>query len=108
MFRHETSAASYPLAGSVAGTHSVRSLQLAHREDVRLLGALLYSLPQACLSKGNGCERDRGLSFLFANERKVAPSTHHQALAAILYLYKEVLNIQLPWLDPIGRPKERI
>ena len=49
------------------------------------------------------------LSYLYlANERKVAPSTHRQALAAILYLYKEVLNVQLPWLDQIGRPKERI
>ena len=32
------------------------------------------------------------LSFL-ANERHVSPSTHRQALAAILYLYKEVLGI---------------
>lgn len=47
------------------------------------------------------------LSFL-ANDRRVAPSTHRQALAAILYLYKEVLTIQLPWLDEIGRPKQRI
>lgn len=47
------------------------------------------------------------LSFL-ANDRKVSPSTHRQALAAILYLYKEVLNIQLPWMDEIGRPKQRI
>jgi integron integrase len=47
------------------------------------------------------------LSFL-ANERKVSPSTHRQALAAILYLYKEVLDIQLPWMDEIGRPKQRI
>ena len=47
------------------------------------------------------------LSFL-ANDRKVSPSTHRQALAAILYLYKEVLNIQLPWMDQIGRPKHRI
>ena len=47
------------------------------------------------------------LSFL-ANERKVSPSTHRQALAAILYLYKEVLAIQLPWMDEIGRPKQRI
>lgn len=46
------------------------------------------------------------LSFL-ANDRGVAPSTHRQALAAILYLYKEVLGIKLPWLDEIGRPKER-
>lgn len=34
------------------------------------------------------------LSFL-ANDRGVAPSTHRQALAAILYLYKEVLGIKL-------------
>ena len=47
------------------------------------------------------------LSFL-ANERKVAPSTHRQALAAILYLYKEVLDIQLLWMDEIGRPKQRV
>jgi integron integrase len=47
------------------------------------------------------------LSFL-ANDRKVSPSTHRQALAAILYLYKEVLDIQLPWMDEIGRPKHRI
>jgi hypothetical protein len=43
------------------------------------------------------------LSFL-ANDRKVAPSTHRQALAAILYLYKEVLDIRLPWMDEIGDP----
>ena len=36
-----------------------------------------------------------------ANDRKVAPSTHRQALAAILYLYKEVLDIQLPWMEQI-------
>ena len=35
------------------------------------------------------------LSYL-ANDRTVSPSTHRQALAAILYLYKEVLDIQLP------------
>ena len=47
------------------------------------------------------------LSYL-ANDRKVSPSTHCQALAAILYLYKEVLDIQLPWMEQIGRPKQRI
>ena len=47
------------------------------------------------------------LSYL-ANDRKVSPSTHRQAVAAILYLYKEVLDIQLPWMEQIGRPKQRI
>ena len=41
---------------------------------------------------------------MLANERKAAPSTHRQALSAILYLYKEVLAQELPWLQEIGRP----
>jgi integron integrase len=36
---------------------------------------------------------------------KVAPSTHKQALAAILFLYREVLGLDLPWLGEIGRPR---
>jgi integron integrase len=40
-----------------------------------------------------------------AGERQVAPSTHSQALSALLFLYQKVLNLSLPWLDEIGRPK---
>jgi len=36
---------------------------------------------------------------------KVSASTHKQALAAILFLYREVLGIDLPWMGEIGRPK---
>jgi integron integrase len=42
---------------------------------------------------------------MLANERKVAPATHKQALSALLFLYKEVLQIDLPWLQQIGHPK---
>lgn len=42
-----------------------------------------------------------------ASERSVAPSTHNQALSALLFLYKEVLGIDLPWMQEIGRPKKR-
>ncbi|HRD35160.1 MAG TPA: integron integrase [Rhodocyclaceae bacterium] len=42
-----------------------------------------------------------------ANERSVAPSTHNQALSALLFLYKEVLGVDLPWMKEIGRPKKR-
>ena len=38
------------------------------------------------------------------NVGRVAQSTHHQALSALLFLYKEVLNIELPWLDELDRP----
>lgn len=43
------------------------------------------------------------LSYL-ANDRKVSVSTHHQALCALLFLYKNVLQIDLPWLDNLHRP----
>ena len=44
---------------------------------------------------------------MLANERSVSPSTHRQALSAILYLYKEVLGQELPWQDEVGRPPVR-
>lgn len=39
-----------------------------------------------------------------AAERCVAPSTHRQALSALLFLYGKVLEVQLPWMVEIGRP----
>jgi integron integrase len=39
------------------------------------------------------------------NDRNVSPSTHRQALSALLFLYVEVLKINLPWLKEIGRPQ---
>lgn len=40
-----------------------------------------------------------------ASERQVAPSTHRQALSALLFLYQKVLRQQLPWMTEIGRPR---
>lgn len=40
-----------------------------------------------------------------ATERNVSASTQNQALHAILFLYKEVLGVSLPWLDGITRAK---
>lgn len=36
---------------------------------------------------------------------KVSASTQNQALNAVLFMYREVLKIQLPWLDDIHRAK---
>ena len=41
-----------------------------------------------------------------ATEGHVAASTQNQALSAILFLYKQVLKVDLPWLDDIVRAKE--
>jgi len=48
-------------------------------------------------------------SFLIhlANERHVSSSTHRQALCALLFLYREVIDSELPWLGEVGRPAQR-
>jgi len=40
-----------------------------------------------------------------AVHRKVAASTQNQALSALLFLYREVLGLELPWLDDVVRAK---
>jgi site-specific recombinase XerD len=44
---------------------------------------------------------------MLATERKVSASTHNQAPSAVLFLYREVLNIDLPWLNNIHRPAHK-
>ena len=40
-----------------------------------------------------------------AVEGKVAASTQNQAKAAVLFLYRQVLNQQLPWLENVEQAK---
>ncbi|WP_343231001.1 integron integrase [Thermomonas sp.] len=40
-----------------------------------------------------------------AMEGEVAASTQNQALSALLFLYREVLDVELPWLDEVVRAK---
>jgi integron integrase len=47
------------------------------------------------------------LSYL-AVERNVAAATQNQALAALLFLYKAVLEIGLPWLDDLVRAQRPV
>src|SRR6266498_1795091 len=49
-------------------------------------------------------EITRFLSSL-AVDGKVAASTQNQALSALLFMYREVLELDLPWLDGIVRAK---
>ncbi|MGH8739024.1 MAG: phage integrase N-terminal SAM-like domain-containing protein [Burkholderiales bacterium] len=39
-----------------------------------------------------------------AADRRVAAATQSQALSALLFLYKQVLAIELLWLDGVQRP----
>jgi integron integrase len=50
-------------------------------------------------------EVERFLTYL-ATECNVAASTQNQALSSLLFLYKEVLGIDLPWMSKIQRAKK--
>ena len=41
---------------------------------------------------------------MLAKQRKVSASTHNQALSELLFLYREVLDIELAWLANLNRP----
>jgi site-specific recombinase XerD len=51
-------------------------------------------------------EVERFLTHL-ATDRHVSSATHRQALSALVYLYREVLDIDLPWMDDLQRPAIR-
>lgn len=53
----------------------------------------------------SAAEIEEFLTFL-AVEQKVSASTQNQALAAILFLYREVLQINLPWLEKFTPAKK--
>jgi len=52
-----------------------------------------------------GAEVEQFLTHL-AVAGRVAASTQNQALSALLFLYKEVLKMELPWLEDMKRAKK--
>jgi integron integrase len=52
-----------------------------------------------------GAEEVRDFLSDLATAHKVAASTQNQAFSALLFLYKEVLKQELPWIDNIQRAK---
>ena len=56
-----------------------------------------------------GAEVEQFLTYL-AVERKVSAGTQNQALQALLFLYRQVLSVELPWLEGVTRaaPSRRL
>ena len=79
--------------------------------SLRTEQAYTHWIKRYILWSGKRHPRDMGSAevsaFLthLANDLDVSASTQNQALAALLYLYKTVLGIQLPWMDDIVRAK---
>jgi hypothetical protein len=50
-----------------------------------------------------GAEEVRAFLTALAVERQVSASTQTQALSALIFLYRDVLEIELPWLGEFPR-----
>ncbi len=89
------------LHASARVRHLARRTEKAYRGWIRrFLGANDWRHPASLGQR----EATTFLSGL-ATERKVSASTQNQALAAILFLYRTVLEKELPWLEDLVRAK---
>lgn len=109
-----------PETTDMHGDDSVRSPRLLD-EVRRVLRTRHYSLRtehvyvgwirRFILANGKRHPRDMGAAeveqFLsrLAVQGRVAASTQNQALSALLFLYREVLGVDLPWLDGVTRAR---
>ncbi|WP_081644610.1 integron integrase [Arenimonas oryziterrae] len=88
-----------------------RRLRVKHY-SLRTEGAYLQWIRRFILASGKKHPRDMGAleveGFLtrLATQGQVAASTQNQALSAILFLYREVLGVDLPWMDKVTRAKK--
>lgn len=88
--RHKIRLKHYSLRTEDAYTHWVKRFVLFHnKRHPRDMGAN---------------EVEQFLTAL-AVQGKVSASTQNQAKSALLFLYKDVLNVQLPWLDNVETAK---
>jgi integron integrase len=54
-----------------------------------------------------GAAQVQAFLTMLATERHASSSTHNQALSALLFLYREVLAMDLPWMNELQRPAYR-
>ena len=87
-----------------------RRLRVKHY-SLRTEAVYLGWIKRFVLANGRRHPRDMGVAeieaFLstLAVQGQVAASTQNQALSALLFLYREVLAIELPWMENVVRAK---
>src|SRR5258706_12084842 len=88
--------------------HQIRLRHYSYRTELTYIGwvkrFILFHDKKRPASMG-GPEVEAWLSHL-ATVRNVAAATQAQALAAVLFLYKQVLRVELPWLDNVVRASQ--
>jgi integron integrase len=100
-------------AGEPRLLEQVRARLRVKHYSLRTEKAYLFWIRRYILANGKRHPRELGgvvvERFLtrLATVDRVAPSTQSQALSALLFLYREVLGIQLPWMESVVRAKPR-
>ena len=85
----------------------LRTLHYSYRTEEAYVGWIKRYI----LFHGKRHPRDLGVAEVeaylssLATRRKVAASTQNQALSALLFLYKQVLEVDLGWVDGVTRAK---
>ena len=86
----------------------IRRLGMARRTEEAYVGWIrrfILANGKQHPERMGAAEIERFLTGL-AVEGGVSASTQNQALSALLFLYKQVLGVELPWLDGIERAKK--
>ena len=92
--------------------HQVRDLIRARHYSLRTEQTYLHWIKRFILFHGKRHPRHMGIeqveSFLtaLATENNVAANTQNLALSAILFLYRDVMGVELPWLGNVVRAKK--
>src|SRR6478609_6632107 len=102
---------STPVTHQPRPIHRIREAIRVRRYSIRTERAYVHWIRRFVVFHGRRHPKDMGapevtefLSHL-ATVENVAAATQSQALAAVLFLYKAVLGIELPWLDEVVRAK---
>ena len=69
------------------------------------MGEAFYFVPWQKAPAGLGGDAGRSVFDTSCGKRQCAASTQNQALSALLFLYREVLAVDLPWLQDVVRAK---
>jgi len=88
----------------------IRARHLAYRTEKTYLGWIRRFLWYHGLKDPRSLGGEEVGAFLtsLAVNSKVSASTQNQALAAILFLYRDVLHVELPWLSDVIRAKRPV
>ena len=86
---------------------SIRVRHYIKRTETAYVGWIRrFILANGCRHPADmGAEEVEAFLTHLATTARVAPGTQNQALSALLFLYREVLGVELPWMENVIRAK---